>query len=210
MYVDARDGCVDMNFILGTTGVGTAVPTRRWSIKVTQYHCNHDNLAPSGCTQYFFNPTTTTGTVQTFNYGRHLANQNQNICVRRERGFCKICWHAANVADFAVSGKDNMKGYTKSCCSYGEDGMKTEKGNYDCVTIPNAEKSKGAGTIKGEKFCGSGKGLVSDDDKDVAKTICSRREPFSLRFLSDQYEFEMEAKQNNKGAKLTYTLQACT
>ena len=51
-------------------------------LQITQYSCDYNNLAPSGCTQYFFGPTT--DTVKTFNYdgGTHLADQDQNICVR--------------------------------------------------------------------------------------------------------------------------------
>ena len=56
---------------------------------MTQYSCKYSNLAPEGCTQYYFGGAT--DTVQTYNFdnGQHLASQNQNICVRRERGFCK-------------------------------------------------------------------------------------------------------------------------
>ena len=58
---------------------------------MTQYSCDYDNLAPQGCTQYFFGAQKTTDIVKTFNYdgGVHLADQNQQICVRRERGVCK-------------------------------------------------------------------------------------------------------------------------
>ena len=52
--------------------------------QVTQYSCNYDNLAPQGCTQYYFGPDT--DTVRSFNYnngnGKHLANQDQQICIR--------------------------------------------------------------------------------------------------------------------------------
>ncbi len=53
-------------------------------IQVTQYSCNFKNLAPQGCTQYFFDSTF--NNVQSYNYdngnGVHLANQDQHICVR--------------------------------------------------------------------------------------------------------------------------------
>lgn len=57
--------------------------------QVTQYDCEFNNLAPKGCTQYFFGSNSQQ--VQTYNFdgGIHLANQNQNICVRTERGNCK-------------------------------------------------------------------------------------------------------------------------
>ncbi len=36
------------------------------SIKVTQYSCNFPNLAPLGCTQYFFG--TQNGVLESYNY----------------------------------------------------------------------------------------------------------------------------------------------
>jgi hypothetical protein len=59
---------------------------------VSQYRCDFSNLAPSGCTQYFFGPSGT-GIVQTFNFDgrRHLANQNQEICVRWDNVNVIIC-----------------------------------------------------------------------------------------------------------------------
>ena len=59
------------------------------TLQITQYDCNYENLAPSGCNQYFFGSSS--GMVQSFNYdgGTHLADQNQNMCIRTERGNCK-------------------------------------------------------------------------------------------------------------------------
>ena len=80
--MDANEACNDLSFIFGMTGNGATIATRQWSIKVTQYSCQYTNLAPEGCTQYYFG--TNTDQVQTYNFdgGQHLANQNQNICVR--------------------------------------------------------------------------------------------------------------------------------
>ena len=53
-------------------------------IKITQYDCDYNNLAPDGCTQYFWGATS--DVVRTYNFqndpARHLADQNQNICIR--------------------------------------------------------------------------------------------------------------------------------
>ena len=51
--------------------------------QVTQYSCNFENLAPDGCTQYYYGSSA--NVVQSFNYdgSHHLANQNQQICVRQ-------------------------------------------------------------------------------------------------------------------------------
>ena len=99
--------CNQLTFQLGNMGMGTALATRQWNIKVTQYSCDYKNLAPPGCTQYFFG-NNGVGVVKSFNFdgGRHLNAQNQNICVRREANNCKICWSAELPTDFQVSGSD--------------------------------------------------------------------------------------------------------
>ena len=50
--------------------------------QITQYNCDYPNLAPEGCTQYYYGMST--NIVNSFNYygGTHLSDQNQNICVR--------------------------------------------------------------------------------------------------------------------------------
>ena len=77
------EGCINLNFLLGSTAVGTTAASRNWNIQVksnffksnriyvkfdflqvTQYDCNYNNLAPDGCTQYYFGSDT--GTVQTY------------------------------------------------------------------------------------------------------------------------------------------------
>ena len=60
---------------------------------------------------------------------------------------------------------------------------------YDHVTIPGALKSS-TGAIQGkDKLCGRSVGLVTTKSGTTAATICSRRTPFSVQFLSDNYEF---------------------
>ncbi|XP_059081957.1 uncharacterized protein LOC131879615 [Tigriopus californicus] len=46
MYVDANEACNELAFQLGSS----SSVNRQWSIKVTQYSCDYDNLAPQGCT----------------------------------------------------------------------------------------------------------------------------------------------------------------
>ncbi len=54
-------------------------------LQVTQYSCKFPNLAPEGCTQYFFDSDISN--VQSYNYnngnGIHLSSQDQIICVRQ-------------------------------------------------------------------------------------------------------------------------------
>ena len=229
MYVDVdrrgTAGCNTFAFQLGDVGVGAAIATRMWSIRVTQYACDSPVKAPDGCTQYFFDPTGT-GVVKTYNFdgGQHLANQKQTICVRRERGNCRICWSTEKATDFAVSGTYSTStgnGFTLStkCCGY-----TSTAGGYDCVQIPGALKSvlNSMGSysfVSNSRFCGRDAGLVSTDANtvkfatmDITKTICSTRTPFLIRFLSDGYEYAdgaaLEAMKTNAGFKLTYTQDA--
>ncbi len=84
VYVNFDDGaCIDLDFEFGDTAVGlTALATRTYSIKVNQFSCDFENLAPEGCNQYFYGPGN--GIIKSFAFssGRHLASQNQNICFR--------------------------------------------------------------------------------------------------------------------------------
>ena len=58
---------------------------------MTQYSCSSPLLAPQGCKQYLYGLNTQN--VQTFNYnsgnGQHLADQDQTICIRKERTNCR-------------------------------------------------------------------------------------------------------------------------
>merc|ERR1719433_419294 len=68
-----------------------ASATRQFEIKVTQYKCEDvGTLAPpGGCLQWHIGVT---GQLTTFNWaqadGQHLQNQNYDICIRQEKGFC--------------------------------------------------------------------------------------------------------------------------
>lgn len=133
--------------------------------QVTQYSCSYNNLAPTGCTQYFFG-NDGQGTVKTFNFdsGIHLANQNQNICIRygnycthwliemwpsirifhsrREANQCQVCYTVTAVTtDFEVGGTkaSGFIGKSSKCCGYGVNG-KDKDGGFDCALIPSASK----------------------------------------------------------------------
>jgi len=215
IFIDASDSCNTMSFHIGSES-GTA--TREWAIRITQYVCDSLNLAPDGCLQYYYGSTT--GMIQTFNYegGMHLANQNQNICIRREKNQCRICY-SSGPTDFAVSGTKLAStvasmamaavGKSSLCCGYGSDGAKSSKG-YDCVIIPMATKQAtisaeiGASMgnmLAGDEFCGSFFGSKTTAAI-TPSSICSQSVPFHIRFISDNYEFVTET--GNKGFRLTF------
>ena len=97
--------CIDLTFQLSLTGSLDA----KWNIRVTQYEKTYDNLAPFGCTQYFWKQDSDSdgkGTIQSYNWSgaKHLADQNQVICIRREDDKTKICYSTTNKEDFSISG----------------------------------------------------------------------------------------------------------
>lgn len=85
---------------------------------------------------------------------------------------------------------------------------------YDCIIIPGATKKTPADALTpgGSEFCG--RALVTADkaDQDPA-TVCSKLTPFSIRFLSDNYEFGDgsmgDSKNAPKGFKLDYKQSTC-
>jgi len=216
LYVEATEECATMSFQLSDA----ATVTRKWAIKILQYSCEYENLAPKGCLQYFYG-TKGEGAIKSFNFdgGVHLANQNQNICIRKESGMCRICYaHAATEFDvsFGETGTADMghAGTTmKECCGYGTDGKK-ETG-YDCVIIPRASKQATADKlVGGSEFCGRALADASMGAAGGPATVCSKVVPFGIRFLSDTFEFDdgaagKEAKNDAKGFKLSYKQESC-
>ena len=105
--------CQTVNFNIGSS----TTTTRSWDIYIKQYTCAEEDIGgPPGCLQYY---TGTTGLVKTFGYltsnsatatsatTAHLQNQNYEVCVRRYKGYCYICWATWNsitaTASFGLS-----------------------------------------------------------------------------------------------------------
>ena len=60
--------------------------SRSFEIKVTQFTCDSEMRPPEGCLQYHMGID---GSLQTFNFANddvHLADQQYNICIRKEMG----------------------------------------------------------------------------------------------------------------------------
>lgn len=170
MYVDANNddgntmlfqfaafaGAAPAAGIIDTRGVAT-LAARDWDITVYQYECGHLNAAPPGCTQYFWGLAKTTGRVTTYNYGagayQHLANQNQKVCIRRERGFCYACFaRDGNSISFTFSGSiqavlaivgltfvmPSQTGGFGGETAAGVGAANKQAGSYDVAIIPGA------------------------------------------------------------------------
>jgi len=158
MYIDASDSCNTLTF-----QIGEVTFTRQWNIKVTQYAMDFPNKAPKGCLQYHFvgdgnddgalDPTV----IRSFNWnggaGRHLANQDYNICIRRESTNSRICYSqdatsflndfliSTGVAGDAASLASCLLGIATGLCgNYGAAGIAKE---FDHLQIPRASRPTG-------------------------------------------------------------------
>merc|ERR1711910_243648 len=209
MYIDASTDCNNLEFVFGQSAVGISnLATRSITIKASQLACGDSNLAPSGCSQYYWG-TGGASTIKSFGYDgstAHLANQAQTVCVRRESGNCQICWYAASNTDVSL------------CCGYGADGKNSAWG-YDCLMIPGAVKGSSPYTVVSPvSMCGQGNGLAyssgtykttATPDAGQQKTVCSASLPFRISFFSDAYEQMVSDGQGSYGFKLSYFQRSC-
>jgi len=111
MWVPASDQCNQINIDIDTGSTGT---TRKWTIKVTQYECGNLRAPEQDCLQYH---TAASGTIASFHYDTsassvssdqvHLAHQYYDICIRRKRSYCSVCFspyiHAPTTSTTAAS-----------------------------------------------------------------------------------------------------------
>jgi len=218
MYVDASETCNDLTFHISEDSLVTPM----WSIRVTQYSRDFENKAPTGCLQYHFGASE--GVIRSFNWnggaGRHLASQNQLICIRREATRTQICYSqegGAVINDFLISsgavgdasslqlGVLGKAGSSGGCGNYGTAGSGIE---YDFLHIP-MPFAGGTGSLmfQTSNFCGgalislttaataiTGTGATAMALNQV--TLCSTSTPFQVRFVSDSGETVFETIQS--------------
>merc|ERR1711953_118242 len=218
MYLDPSDSCnvlkIDVN-----TGVST---TRTWQIKVTQYTCESQNIPRENCLQWH---TGTSGTIFGFgwdtsvttitsNSHTHLQDQNYEICFRRERGYCSLCFTAQifgtaaiALSSFGVSGAGSTIGQNAldSAC-----GLQTATiaglATQDYIEIVNLQPQIGTtATLGVHKICG----YVFDADAanlaihaiaGAIVTACTWQTPFKWGVRFDSSEI-----QDNSGTDTSMT-----
>jgi len=96
MWVPASDDCNQINIDIAT---GSTATTRSWNIKVSQYTCGNEAAPDYDCLQYH---TAISGTTASFAWDTsattvaqkqtHLSHQYYDVCFRRARGYCSICY----------------------------------------------------------------------------------------------------------------------
>jgi len=191
MYVDMGADCVDLTFQLGTGTRTVADP--QWTIRVTQYDSGYTNLAPFGCTQYFWKQDSDSdgkGTIQSYNWqggsGYHLADQKQVICIRREDDMKKICYGVAALTDFSVSGTMPITVDAAMTFCGGYNGAAGTGKYADAVNIPSALTVNSV-TQPYSNLCGQSFAAA------LTTSICSKAVPFVVTFTSDSFEINDEA-----------------
>merc|ERR1712117_681942 len=102
MFVPASDSCNRIHINIDT---GSTTTTRKWQIKTTQYTCENEMAPVADCLQYH---TAQYGTIASFGWDTsastvatsqtHLVNQYYDICIRRTRSYCSICYTPAIIS----------------------------------------------------------------------------------------------------------------
>jgi len=174
-----------------TFNIGPSTSTSRsWEIKVTQYGCgNEDRAGPDGCLQYY---TGTYGIIA--NYGwppsitattsttTHLKNQEYEACIRRESGYCYICYSTKISSTSTSTTTQNSFGVSISPSGTIAQSATGTSCSTDYITIPNgnsatiaASSSVIAGTTR---FCG--RFFHYTTAQASATTVCSKEYPFRI------------------------------
>ena len=115
--------CNQINIDIDT---GSTSTTRKWQIKVTQYECGNLMAPENNCLQYHtattgerldedvlrsyisppgtiasFNWDTSSSSVSTTQY--HLSSQYYDICIRRTRNYCSVCFSPQITGSYGLS-----------------------------------------------------------------------------------------------------------
>jgi len=196
MIIDSNGKeCQEVNFHIGAS----TTTTRQWDIYVTQYNCGQEDTAgPPGCLQYM---TGTSGTVSSFNFNpsntatatdastTHLQNQHYEICIRRESGYCYICYIPFNSITGAGTSSFGLG------VAVADDAIaKSAIGSRciaDYIVIPQGTTSTIAAlttvsSTASERYCG--RYLNTADDTAGNVSICSRIYPFRIGVVTDDTE----------------------
>merc|ERR1711899_2553 len=189
--------------------------TRQFEIKVTQYKCEDvGTLAPpGGCLQWHIGVT---GQLTTFNWaqadGQHLQNQNYDICIRQEKGFCcteySVCAGEAMGFSLSVPTDSTMVpamavGATAELCT------------MDHIIIDGSSEVCGSAIVN-NKYCGD---VLSSNRAAVVmpavdNIICDCSSPFVVGIVTNaaaagEDETATGNLQQSRGLCLDYKQKPC-
>lgn len=210
MYIDVGS---DTSATIGFTFAAGIVANRNYEIKVTQFTCNSPMAPPSGCLQYH---TGTMGTLMTFNFAGntvHLQNQDYNICIRQEEGYCcnqyTVCTPVANQGGpFSLSLIDAAGAAATAV------GAKGQICSEDYITIAGSSEICNAAVTQ-NLYCGD---VLSTNTvaPAVNNPICDCTAPFQVGIFTDAAMLAGVANEDadagflqSRGVCLDYTQIPC-
>lgn len=205
MYIDAgTQTSEEASLTADLTGTTT---NRSWKIKVTQILCSATNKPSTGCLQYH---TGTTGQVRSYNFLAdsylHLGSQFYKVCVRRERGYCKIAWTQSSDPDsFKISRPATVYTSNNGQTGCAQDSVKIYGGSdYGLSNVCTAPGAPGISLSSVDRYCGGT--LTCTAGSSNPATIISSRVPFDLDVDFSSVD---TAGANNRGFCLNYYQILC-
>jgi len=183
--------------------------TRQFEIKVTQYECKDvGTLVPNGgCLQYH---TGATGQLSTFNWApndaQHLPNQDYNICIRQEMGFCCIEYSVCDQAGAFSLSVPTIAADIAAAMAKGVTGKGCAKGK-DFISIDGSSEVCGS-PVTFNLYCGdvfSSKTAVAAVDN----TICDCSQPFGVGIFTNDVAAEDDGKNDGTSADLQQSRGVC-
>jgi len=186
---------------------GSAAGNRGFEVKVTQYACNSPMRPPEGCLQYH---TGTEGRLMSFNFAgdsAHLQNQQYNICLRQEAGFCcveySVCADTNSYSLFVTKEGGMEQSEATTACS--ADYLTIEGGSPICNSPSSVNK-----------FCG-GQFAAEKEVKTGHEVICSCTAPFRVGIKTDaggmdammKAQDDPDVKLPSRGLCLNYVQTPC-
>ena len=208
MFVPASAQCNKIHINIDT---GTTTTTRKWQIKTTQFTCESEMAPVNSCLQYH---TAATGSFASFAWDTsasavatshtHLTNQYYDVCIRRARSYCSVCYTPKIISAITGTGSSYglgahsdapaAKSTSGASCTgitiAGSAKTVTTAGHGDYLEIANMQASPAttatyANTVY--RVCG---GVFSAATTSTATqgTICSFTVPFKVGVHMDDLE----------------------
>ena len=197
MFVPASSSCNIVTIDINTASTTTS---RKWQMKVTQYECGNMMAPELDCLQYH---TASSGTIASFNWDTsatavaatqyHLSSQKYDICIRRARGSCSVCYSpqissttAASSFGVSAAGEagtpalQNAIGNVCTGVTTLNPAVASNKGLGDYLEIVGLQPGTGTtGTLDDNRICGTIWNAAAAPQT-AAATACSWAVPFKV------------------------------
>jgi len=157
---------------------------RAWEVKVSQIPCAASYAPDPGCLQYH---TGLTGRLTSFNFlpttDNHLSNQNYNVCIRPEAGFCCVQYQVcSDPGSFTIAA-----GATEVADPLVFKALQDTSCTSDYIDIAGSSASCSQGSQNANpltnRFCGGALNVMFEGDANIP--ICDCTAPFMVGIVTD-------------------------